>query len=137
LTLLGIAVGIAAIISLMAVGYGMEYAISGELTSMADVIHVVPGKVVPGRGLIKLGSFTEEDIRAIERVRNVKSVASMVSGGAGIEYRNERIPVKILGCNPQELEETYKGGSNFRRDESYVHVTKKYACSEQHCKRIF
>ena len=42
MTLLGIAVGIAAIIALMAVGYGMEHAISGELTKMADVIHVVP-----------------------------------------------------------------------------------------------
>ncbi len=126
LTLLGIAVGIAAIISLMAVGCGMEHAISGELTRMADVITVIPGKIVPGRGLVELGSFTEEDIRDIERVKNVKSVASMMSGGAGIKYRDERIPVEILGCNPQELEEIYRGtfklleGRNLRARDKKV-----------------
>ena len=112
MTLLGIAVGIAAIIALMAVGYGMEHAISGELTKMADVIHVVPGKIVPGRGLVELGSFTEADIRDVGRVRNVESVAAMIIGGAGIEYRDERIPVEICGCNPQELDAIY--GETFK-----------------------
>jgi putative ABC transport system permease protein len=112
MTLLGIAVGIAAIIALMAVGYGMEHAISGELTKMADVIHVVPGKIVPGRGLVELGSFTEADIRDVGRVRNVESVAAMILGGAGIEYRDERIPVEICGCNPQELDAIY--GETFK-----------------------
>jgi putative ABC transport system permease protein len=96
----------------MAVGYGMEHAISGELTKMADVIHVVPGKIVPGRGLVELGSFTEADIRDVERVRNVESVAAMILGGAGIEYRDERIPVEVCGCNPQELDAIY--GETFK-----------------------
>ena len=112
MTLLGIAVGIAAIIALMAVGYGMEHAISGELSKMADVIHVVPGKIVPGRGLVELGSFTEADIRDVGRIRDVESVAAMMLGGVGIEYRDERIPIEICGCNPQELDEIY--GETFK-----------------------
>ena len=36
LTVLGIAVGIAAIVALMSVGYGMEHAITGELVKIDE-----------------------------------------------------------------------------------------------------
>lgn len=43
LTILGIAVGIAAIVALLAIGYGMEAAVTGELSEMADLIMVALG----------------------------------------------------------------------------------------------
>ena len=43
LTLLGIAIGIMAIISLMGLGEGMQQAITGELSSLSDVIIVSAG----------------------------------------------------------------------------------------------
>ena len=43
LTLLGIAIGIMAIISLMALGEGMQQAVTGQLSSLSDVIIVSTG----------------------------------------------------------------------------------------------
>jgi len=43
LTLLGISIGIMAIISLLALGEGMQQAITGELSSLSDVIIVSTG----------------------------------------------------------------------------------------------
>ncbi len=43
LTLLGIAIGIMAIISLLALGEGMQQAVTGELSSLSDVIIVSTG----------------------------------------------------------------------------------------------
>ncbi|HVP99967.1 MAG TPA: ABC transporter permease, partial [Candidatus Thermoplasmatota archaeon] len=43
LTLLGIAIGIMAIISLMALGEGMQQAVTGQLSSLSDVIIVTTG----------------------------------------------------------------------------------------------
>ena len=40
LTLLGISIGIMAIISLLALGEGMQQAITGELSSLSDVVIV-------------------------------------------------------------------------------------------------
>ncbi|MHC1566247.1 MAG: ABC transporter permease [Candidatus Syntropharchaeia archaeon] len=62
LTILGIAVGIAAIVSLMSAGYGMEGAITGELTKMVDTIMVMPGEIRGGQ-YVERGSFTERDVK--------------------------------------------------------------------------
>jgi putative ABC transport system permease protein len=43
LTLLGIAIGIMAIVSLMSIGEGMEVAITQELSSLSDTIFVTIG----------------------------------------------------------------------------------------------
>ncbi|MHC1600275.1 MAG: ABC transporter permease, partial [Candidatus Methanospirareceae archaeon] len=52
LTILGITVGIGAVIALISIGYGMEESITGELVEMADIIMVTPGSA-------ELGSFGE------------------------------------------------------------------------------
>ena len=45
LTLLGICIGIMAIISLMGIGEGMKQAITGELSSLSDTIIVSTGDI--------------------------------------------------------------------------------------------
>jgi putative ABC transport system permease protein len=51
LTLLGISVGIAAVIALMSVGYGFERSVTGELMEMGDLIFVMPGKANFGNNM--------------------------------------------------------------------------------------
>ncbi len=107
LTLLGIAVGIAAIISLIAVGYGMQYAITEELVSFADTISVMPGKLIPGLGYVELGAFTERDIEDVSRISGVKNIAPLMYKMVEVEYRGERMPVQIMGADPRDLQEWY------------------------------
>ncbi len=102
LTVLGIAVGIAAIVALMSVGYGMEEAITGELTGMADMISVVPGKIT-GATYVELGSFTDRDVKDVQRVGGIKDITAMTYDAAEVEYRNKRAPIFVLGGDTKEL----------------------------------
>lgn len=106
LTVLGIAVGIAAIVSLVSVGYGMEEAITGELTTFADLITVMPGKIA-GAMYVEQGSFTDRDIKDVQRIGGVKEVIALTYGAAEVAYRNERTPIFIFGGDAEELGRFY------------------------------
>jgi putative ABC transport system permease protein len=106
LTVLGIAVGIAAIVSLVSVGYSMEEAITGELTTFADFISVVPGKIT-GTTYVETGSFTDRDINDLQRIGGIKSITAMTYDAAEVEYRNKRVPIFILGGDTKELGSFY------------------------------
>ena len=106
LTVLGIAVGIAAIVSLMSVGYGMEHAITGELTEMADMISVMPGEL-RGGSYVEKGSFTDRDVSDLQRIGGIKDISTMTYDAAEVEYRNKRVPIFVLGGDTKELESFY------------------------------
>jgi putative ABC transport system permease protein len=102
LTILGIAVGIAAIVSLVSVGYGMEEAITGELTSFADLISVVPGQL-SGATYVEQGSFTDRDLKDLQRIGGIKDITAMTFDAAEVEFRNKRTPIYIFGGDSMEL----------------------------------
>ncbi|MBN1762246.1 MAG: ABC transporter permease [Methanomicrobia archaeon] len=106
LTVLGIAVGIAAIVSLVSVGYGMEEAITGELSGFADLISVMPGKI-SGTTYVEQGSFTDRDIKDLQRIGGIKAITAMTYDAAEVEYRNERTPIFIFGGDTKELGSFY------------------------------
>ncbi|NAT10221.1 hypothetical protein C4E22_01480 [ANME-1 cluster archaeon AG-394-G06] len=107
LTVLGIAVGIAAIVSLMSVGYGMEEAITGELTGMADMISVMPGEIRGAHSYIEKGSFTDRDVSDLQRIGGIKEISAMTYDAAEVEYRNENVPIFVFGGDTKELEGFY------------------------------
>jgi putative ABC transport system permease protein len=107
LTVLGIAVGIAAIVSLMSVGYGMEHAITGELTGMADMISVMPGEIRGAHSYIEKGSFTDRDVSDLQRIGGIRDISTMTYDAAEVEYRNENVPIFVFGGDTKELESFY------------------------------
>jgi putative ABC transport system permease protein len=106
LTVLGIAVGIAAIVSLMSIGYGMEHAITGELTGMADMISVMPGKIT-GMTYVEMGGFTDRDVTDLQRISGIKDISAMTYDSVEVEYRNERKPTFVFGGDTKDLEGFY------------------------------
>ena len=106
LTVLGIAVGIAAIVSLVSVGYGMEEAITGELTTFADLISVIPGRIT-GTTYVETGSFTDRDINDLQRIGGIKDITAMTYDATEVEYRNKRVPIFIMGGDTKELGSFY------------------------------
>nr|CBH38941.1 putative macrolide ABC transporter, permease protein [uncultured archaeon] len=106
LTVLGIAVGIAAIVSLMSVGYGMEHAITGELTEMADMISVMPGEI-RGASYVERGSFTDRDVSDLQRIGGIMDISTMTYDAAEVEYRNKNVPIFVFGGDTKELEGFY------------------------------
>jgi len=103
LTLLGIAVGIAAVIALMSVGYGFEKSVTGELVEMADLIMVLPGKASLGGDYVELGSFDERDLKDVERIGGVKETAAGASSMEEVEYRGEKRKLEIVGIEPRDI----------------------------------
>ena len=100
LTLLGIAIGIMAIISLLALGEGMQQVITGELSSLSDVIIVSTG----GSSFSSFGGggstgeyFTQRDIASIERIQGIKEVSNQLSGSALAEYNGKTTIVSLTG----------------------------------------
>ena len=100
LTLLGIAIGIMAIISLMALGEGMQQAITGELSSLSDVIIVSTGGNIYssfGGGGSTGEYFTQRDIADVERIQGVKEISAQLSGTALAEYNGKTTIVSLTG----------------------------------------
>ena len=108
LTVLGIAVGIAAIVSLLSLGFGMQQAITGQLTEMADMIGVMPGEM-RGGSYVEKGSFTDRDVKDLRRISGIKTVAAMMWDHAEVEYRKQKIPLYVLGGDTKELGDIYVG----------------------------
>jgi putative ABC transport system permease protein len=99
LTLLGIAIGIMAIISLMGLGEGMQQAVAGELSSLSDIIIVSAGGDM--FSMFSGGSsgeyFTERDISDIERVQGIRDVTTQLTGTALAEYNGKTTIVSLTG----------------------------------------
>ena len=102
LTMLGVAVGIAAIVALMSIGFGLKYSVTSQLTEMADTIMVMPGRFTEGRGYVMLGGFNERDLRDVKRISGVSEAAAMFSAVKDVEHRRERKLFEVVGIDPKE-----------------------------------
>ena len=114
LTLLGIAIGIMAIVSLMSIGEGMEVAITEELSSLSDTIVVtigvdVEGAAPSGGGLTfaNMNYLTDRDIGGIQRIQGIKDISPILSSSGLIEYNNEMKGASLLGMNPYNMKAVF------------------------------
>ena len=106
LTLLGISIGIMAIISLMGIGEGMQAAVSGELSSLSDTIIVTAGGGssnefdLLSEGINNNGEYlTERDIADLNRIQGVKEVSTQLSGAGVITFNSEDLYVTLTGMD--------------------------------------
>lgn len=104
LTLLGIAVGIAAVILLTSIGEGIHRYVLGEFTQFGtNVVTVVPGKTRTGGTPSGLPSSARplslDDAQALERLPNVIAVTPNVRGNAEIAGNGRTRRTLIYGVN--------------------------------------
>jgi len=114
LTLLGIAIGIMAIVSLMSIGEGMEVAITQELSSLSDTVFVTIGIDVEGAGpsgggldFSNMNYLTDRDIGSIQRVQGIKDISPILSTSGLIEYNNEFQSISLLGMDPTNMKAVF------------------------------
>jgi len=106
LTLLGISIGIMAIIALMGIGEGMQEAVSGELSSLSDTIIVSAGGsnsdefdlLTTGLGADN-GYLTERDIADLNRIQGIKEVSTQLTGSGIITFNSENTYVTLTGMD--------------------------------------
>ncbi len=108
LTMLGIVIGVGAVITMVAVGAGAQARVAEQIQSLgSNLIIIWPGTV--NLGGVRLGAgaqatLSEDDALAIERdIPLVEVVAPSVRGGAQVVYSNLNWSTTILGVTPEYL----------------------------------
>jgi len=102
LTLLGIVIGIAAVISLISIGQGLSMAVEQEFESLGSTtIIILPGGSMTESLLAELG---ENDADLISKIRGVESATAMYMITDAIEVGDESKTIVIIGIDPDQQE---------------------------------
>ena len=108
LTMLGIIIGVAAVIAMVAVGSGATERIQEQIQSIgSNLIIVLPGSISSNG--VRLGSgatasLTEDDAKAIAaECPSVAVVAPTVRGGAQVVYGSSNWATSIQGVTPEYM----------------------------------
>jgi putative ABC transport system permease protein len=110
LTLLGVAIGVAAVILLAALGEGARRYVMGQFESLgANMLAIVPGKSET-TGLAAFSSVTTRDLTLADvealrrRVPEARRVAPMSMGSETVSFGERRRQVGVVGTTSEFLE---------------------------------
>lgn len=110
LSLLGVAIGVAAVVALTALGEGARRYVVGQFASIGtNLVIVVPGKTETTGGMPGLGGvpndLTLEDARAVLRgVPEIEKAAPMVVGTETVAFEERRRQLAVFGSSHEALE---------------------------------
>ena len=102
LTMLGIIIGVAAVITMVALGTGAQRAIDKQMDAFGgDILSVAAGSWW-NRGVARnLQTLTTDDAEALARdSRHLEAVVPEINGRYQVKYGNSNINVSILGTTP-------------------------------------
>jgi putative ABC transport system permease protein len=108
LTMLGIIIGVAAVIAMVAVGSGAQARIQEQIASIGSNVIIVTSGSITSSGL-RLGSgnaqtLTEDDAKALVReCPGVQAAAPTSRGAAQVVYGNNNWGTQIMGTTPDYL----------------------------------
>ena len=106
LTMLGIIIGIAAVIAMLSVGSGASYVISQQIASIgSNIILVLPGSLTSGglrTGSGGVQTLKAEDSRAIQQECPAVAMAAPIVRGSGqVVYGNQNWSTLLMGTTPE------------------------------------
>ena len=109
LTMLGIIIGITAVIALMSIGRGVEADILSEIEKLgSNVVFITPGWTTEEEAWAAGGSaqtLTQEDAEAIaEQVPSVSSVAPVLASNLQAVVGDENIRAQVFGVTPEHMQ---------------------------------
>ncbi len=127
LTMLGIFVGIAAIVSLISLGEGLEDALTEQFELLGkDIVYVIPGGMVE---MLSGGtaSLNDHDLDVIMDVRGVDQAGGMMAKYAKVKFKDEVIYAFVAGLDPGTQEimlessgmKVLRGQKKFRENDRY------------------
>ena len=102
LTMLGIIIGVAAVIALVSIGNGVKQDIQNSISSLgSNLLMVMPGAprtpgVRPTAGSMK--SLKVADYEAIAKLDGVKAVSPMTNGTYVVIYQNKKLDYLCVWC---------------------------------------
>ena len=109
LTMLGVIIGVAAVVTMMAVGAGAQARVAAQIQSLgSNLIVVISGSITTSGVRLGTGSqltVTEDDARAMEReIDGIQVAAPTVRGGVQVVAGNANWATAMFGVTPGFLE---------------------------------
>jgi len=104
LTVLGIVIGIAAVVALISVTLGLQYSITEQFQKLGtNKLIIMPG----GEGGMMAARFstaklTEKDLSAIEKTKGVDTATVMIYAYASVKFRDETKQALVIGLPTDE-----------------------------------
>jgi len=125
LTMLGIVIGVAAVIAMVAVGAGATERIEEQIEAIgSNLILVIPGSITSNGVRLGTGAtvtLTDDDAKAMAaECPAVSAVAPAVRGGAQVTFGNSNWATQIVGTTPDYLairDQGMQSGNAFTADD--------------------
>lgn len=128
LTVLGIVIGVAAIITLILVSQGLKNSIEEQFESFGPNRILISAKGFQGPSSMSQG-LTTEDVDTIERLPYFEYVTPALAKTSEIEYRKQFAFATISAFPTEDFEDafsdfdfSYSSGRGFRKGEKYVTI---------------
>ena len=105
LTMLGVIIGVAAVVTMMAVGTGAQARVEQQIRSLGSNLIIVISGAITASG-VRLGSgtqltVTEDDAKAMEReIDSIQVAAPVVRGGVQVVAGNANWSTAVYGVTP-------------------------------------
>jgi putative ABC transport system permease protein len=98
LTILGIVIGVGAVIVMVTLGSGATAQVSEQIASLgSNVVMIVPGQMGPGRGST-VAPFRDDDVAAIARdIADLKAVVPVASQSVTTIFANKNWSTSVTG----------------------------------------
>ena len=105
LSMLGVLIGVACVITMLALGRGAKESITEQLSRLgSNLLSIRPGSVKVRGVSTEAGSATRldfEDVRAIKEMTFVKRVGPQVSGQGQLVYGDKNWSTQVMGATPE------------------------------------
>jgi putative ABC transport system permease protein len=110
LTILGIIIGITAIIAMLSIGEGAKRQLAQSIENLgSNQLNVLPGFIQPGRGIVSAGRGTAQslkmrDVDVIKKIEGVKAVSPEISRRFQVvSSSGKNTNVLVIGVTPEYL----------------------------------
>lgn len=140
LTMLGIIIGIASVVSVVALGQGSQQRVLKDISAIGtNVINIFPGKDFGDRDAQNIHTLVSADADALAQMGFVDSVTPKVSSSVTLRYRNMAVSAAVSGVGGQYFRVYgYEIAKGRAFDDEAIHRRTQVAVIDQNTrKRLF
>ena len=103
LTMLGIIIGVGAVIIVVAIGQGGEAMLKSQIIGSGNTIELFyqpsEEEIRSNPSIFNKAAFTQEDIRALEQIPEIKQVVASSSAFSSTRFQEKSVDSSIIGIN--------------------------------------
>ncbi|MEK4670617.1 ABC transporter permease [Niallia sp. FSL R7-0271] len=103
LTMLGIIIGVAAVIIVVAIGRGGEEMLKSQIIGPGNTLKIYyepsEEEILGNTNILEISPFTQQDIKSLSTISEVKKVVASSSKFFNVSYQDKAIDANVMGIN--------------------------------------